>query len=76
MFRKEHFIPSLLDRSSRDAWEKAGAKDIVRAARERARWILKNHEPEPMEKGTVADIERFIKDVTKGYASEPARQAK
>jgi trimethylamine--corrinoid protein Co-methyltransferase len=36
-FKKEIFIPSLLDRRSRDSWSREGSKDIARAARERLR---------------------------------------
>lgn len=68
MFRKEHFIPALLDRKSREAWEKAGGKDLVAVAREKAQQILKEHQPEPVERSVAAEAEQFIRDVAKRYA--------
>jgi trimethylamine--corrinoid protein Co-methyltransferase len=69
LFRKEHFLPSLFDRKSRDTWEKEGAKDIQKAAREKAKWILKNHQVEPMDKGVEREMENYIKKTTKSYLS-------
>lgn len=67
MFRKEHFIPALLDRRSREAWEKAGGKDLATVAREKAKAILKEHEPEPIDRDIAAEVDRFIAEVCKGY---------
>lgn len=66
-FRSEHFIPQLLDRRSREAWEKAGRKSMVDAAREKARQILKEHRPKPLEKDVLAAGEAYVKKVVKGY---------
>ena len=66
-FRKEHFIPTLLDRRSMEAWLKAGSKDIVETANERARKILNEHEPVPMDKDVVTEIEGYIEKATKDY---------
>jgi len=65
--RSEHFIPSLLERRSRESWERDGSKDIAARAREKARRILKEHVPEPMERNLVADIETYIKKITKAH---------
>jgi trimethylamine--corrinoid protein Co-methyltransferase len=66
-FRKEHYIPELLDRKSRDSWEAAGRKDMAEMAREKVRWILKNHIPKPLEKDVLNEGEEFVKSVVKGY---------
>ena len=66
-FRKEHYVPGLLDRSTRDLWEAAGGKDLAQAARERARWILQNHVPEPLDKDMLSEGGEFVKRVVKGY---------
>ena len=66
-FRKEQFIPELLDRKSRDLWEAAGRKDMAQVAREKARWILENHTPEPLEKDVLNEGDEFVKKVVKGY---------
>jgi len=68
-FRKEHFLPSLLDRRSMEAWMKAGSKDITVVAREKAQKILREHEPMPMDKGTTAELEEYVKKATKAYGS-------
>lgn len=72
MFRKEHFIPSILDRKSRDSWQKDGEKDLAKVAREKARWILKEHHVEPLDKDIQAEIDGFIRKTTKSYAHSPA----
>ncbi len=67
MFRKEHFIPQLMNRSSREAWERAGSRGIADAAREKAKWILKNHTPVPLEKDVSKKAEDYVKAVAKSY---------
>jgi trimethylamine--corrinoid protein Co-methyltransferase len=65
--RSEHFIPNLLERRSREAWEKDGFKDIAARAREKAKRILREHVPEPMEKDIVADLEEYMRRTTKAH---------
>ena len=64
-FRSELFIPSLLDRRARDSWTKDGKKDMQARAREEAKLILKEHQPEPIDPSIVADMEKFLKRVDK-----------
>ncbi len=66
-YKKEHYIPMLLDRRSRDAWEAAGGKDMALVARERAKAILKEHRPEPMDKDVLREGEAFVRKVVKSY---------
>ncbi|MGQ9587087.1 MAG: trimethylamine methyltransferase family protein [Thermoplasmata archaeon] len=66
-FRKEHFMPELLDRRSRDSWVAAGRKGMAQVAREKVRWILKNHTPKPLEKDVLSEGEAFVKKIVKGY---------
>ncbi len=66
-YREEHFIPSLLDRLSREAWKRKGGKDMSALTKEKARWILKEHRPEPIEKSTAAEIEKYLKKVAKNH---------
>lgn len=65
--RSEHFIPNLLERRSREAWEKDGFEDMAKRARKRARQILKEHIPEPMDPTVASDLEEFIKKTTKAH---------
>jgi trimethylamine--corrinoid protein Co-methyltransferase len=66
-FRKEHFLPTLLDRRSMEAWLRDGSKDITVVAREKAKKLLKEHEPLPMDRAVTAEIEEYIKNATKAY---------
>jgi len=67
MFRREHFIPNLMDRRSREAWSKDGSKTILDSAKEEVRGILKDHCPEPVDKGVAGDIEKFLKKVARDH---------
>ncbi len=64
-FRTEHYLPTLFDRKHWEAWLKTGSKDISEEARRKARWILKEHVVEPMEKSIQIEIDRFIKKATR-----------
>lgn len=66
-FRTEHFIPGLLERRSREAWEKDGSPDIATRAKEKARRILREHVPEPMEKHIVSELDAYIKRTAKAH---------
>lgn len=66
-FRKEHFLTTLLDRRSLDTWVKTGSKDITAVAKEKAKKLLKEHEPVPMDKEVIADLEKYIKKESKTY---------
>jgi trimethylamine--corrinoid protein Co-methyltransferase len=70
MFRKEHYLPSILDRKSRDAWEKEGGKDLGMVAREEARRILRTHSPEPLDASVSSEIENYIKECSKRHAKD------
>ncbi len=60
--RTEHFMPTLIDRRSHDAWAADGSKTLVDRAREKTRWILANHHVPPLdasvEKQLTAVIDR------------------
>jgi len=67
-FRKEHYLSTLFDRRCWEAWLKAGGRDMSKEAREKAKWILKEHKVEPLEKGVQAGIDEFIKKTTNNYS--------
>jgi len=69
MFRKEHYLPTLFDRRNWEAWLRAGGRDISQEARRKAKWILKEHMVEPIEKGIQAEIDGFIKKTTRKWMS-------
>lgn len=65
---KEHFMPEVSDRRSYEAWKKAGSKTVVEAAREKAKEILKKHQPTPLEKGVQKEVKEIIKRAEKELA--------
>ena len=67
-FRKEHFIPVLMNRKSRDSWSKEGGLDINEAARKEARRILRDHQVKPMDKDVVKALHSYVTRTAKSYA--------
>jgi len=63
--KTEHFIPKILNRQMRDAWEKSGSKDLRQVAREKAKEILTKHQPQPLEPSVEKELRVFIKEVEK-----------
>lgn len=51
---------TVMDRSSWEAWEQAGRPDAARAATERARALLAEHEPEPLPEDVARELERIV----------------
>ena len=60
--KTEHFMPTLIDRRAFDSWAADGSKTLVDRAREKTKWILANHDVEPLapdvQKGLGAIIAR------------------
>lgn len=54
--------PELIDRSRRERWESAGGKDLYEKANEKARWILENHQPEPLPESTLEEIRAIVQE--------------
>jgi trimethylamine--corrinoid protein Co-methyltransferase len=63
--RKEHWIPSLLDRQMRESWVKNGSKDLLERAREKTKEILSNHNPNPLSKDIEKELQNNLKDIEK-----------
>ncbi len=59
-------MPKISDRKPYDTWEKAGAKDIVKVAKEKVKEILASHKPEPIPK----DVQEEISQILKRYEKE------
>jgi trimethylamine--corrinoid protein Co-methyltransferase len=56
--RDEQVQADLIDRRMRGGWEKKGSRDLHQSAVEKAKHILANHQPKPLENGLA---EEFIK---------------
>jgi trimethylamine--corrinoid protein Co-methyltransferase len=50
-FRTEHWMPNLSNRLTLDNWKKAGKKSLADKAIEKAKAILEEHKPEPLDDG-------------------------
>lgn len=72
--RREHFIPRLTDRSTRTAWERNDAKDVLQRAHDEVDRILAEHEPAGLDRDTVAAInsslKRMLKQAQRGKGDE------
>ena len=63
--KKEQYIPKIIKREKREDWERAGSKDLWKVAREEAKKILKEHQPEPLDKDIEKELKRTIKEIEK-----------
>ena len=54
------WYPSTFDRRNQESWQKAGGLDARERARERARELIMNHEPEPIEDAILAELDEII----------------
>jgi trimethylamine--corrinoid protein Co-methyltransferase len=64
-YRREHFIPKLLKRDSREAWESKGAKTALDLARERVRDLLAKHQPRELEPEVEKELLAYLDMVKK-----------
>jgi trimethylamine--corrinoid protein Co-methyltransferase len=61
--RGERYIPSLLYRDSREAWEASGSMTFVERAKDRALSILHEHQPEPLPDDISKELDVFVAKV-------------
>ena len=64
-YRQVRWEPTLTDRNTWDAWERAGAKSMRQRANELARKILAEERPMPVTKEQAEEIERIAQDGVK-----------
>ncbi len=65
--KSDHFMPSLIDRRSFDAWSADGAKTLVDRARQKTKWILEHHTVPPL----PPDIQKGLRAVIEKAESSP-----
>jgi trimethylamine--corrinoid protein Co-methyltransferase len=58
-FRTEHYIPDLLPREPREAWEKAGGRSALDLARDRVRVILSEHQPRTLDPAMEQELNTY-----------------
>ena len=66
--KKEHYMSRLSDRKQYSAWVRESSKQMNDRARERARAILKEHTPPPLDKS----VDRRVQDIIKKAAKKRA----
>ncbi len=54
--------PELIDRQTRDVWQKAGATTAYERAVVKAKWILENHQPEPLPDEVLQSIRAIVEN--------------
>ncbi len=57
---REQARSDLFDRQVRDSWEKSGAEDAAVRARKRAREILQDYQPEPLDRSVQARLSEIV----------------
>ncbi|UCE45090.1 MAG: trimethylamine methyltransferase family protein [Methanobacteriota archaeon] len=63
---RDFFISELFTSEPYDQWEARGKKDAMTLAKEKADWIMENHEPEILDKGISARLDDIVKESSKG----------
>ncbi len=58
--RREHWIPSIVDRRRYEAFERSGDKGMLEFARKRAKKILEEHKPLQLPEGAQGKIEMIV----------------
>jgi len=67
--KQEQSKPTLIDRTTRTAWETKGGKDLTQVAREEARRIIKTHQPEPLSDDTKKALQTIVRSAEKEMLS-------
>ena len=62
-FRKELWMPELLERRNWEAWEREGSRDIYEVAREKVLGLLEAESPSLMPPETEAEIDAVVREV-------------
>lgn len=62
---KKQSRPVLIDRRMRSSWEAAGSTTAYQRAIEKARWILENHQPQPLPDRVSTAIRRIVVETEK-----------
>jgi len=62
---KENWFPELLCRKAYESWEKEGSKDLGTVANEKARHILENHVPKPLDDSIKSKLREIVESRNK-----------
>ncbi|MGQ9586870.1 MAG: trimethylamine methyltransferase family protein [Thermoplasmata archaeon] len=64
-FRKEHYVPRVSDRSYYAGWVRSGSKQLREVARMKAKRILRESHPEPLDRGVDSRLSEILRDAEK-----------
>jgi trimethylamine--corrinoid protein Co-methyltransferase len=67
-YGSEHFIPEIFDRENRDAWEKAGSRDVIIKAKERSKKLMIEHDFAPLDKNKFEQLEEIFSEAKRDLA--------
>jgi trimethylamine--corrinoid protein Co-methyltransferase len=67
-FKKEIWIPELLDRNNREDWDKAGCKSLGDRTRQTVQQILETHQPQPLEEKMVRELKAITARADEAHA--------
>jgi len=59
-YRREHFLPRLLRREGREAWERKGSRTAFELARERVRELLARHERRELDPAVEKELLEYV----------------
>jgi len=71
-WKKEHFIPRLLDKKAMDMWRRGGSKALNTVAREYVEKMLKEHSVEPLPPDIEKSLDNAVLEMLKRYGVERA----
>lgn len=58
---KENWYPELLSRSPYEKWEEEGEKDLKTKANEKAKYIIENYSPKPLDEKIKTELRKIVK---------------
>jgi trimethylamine--corrinoid protein Co-methyltransferase len=61
--RTDYYEPKILNRLSREDWEKAGSKDINARAKERIKKLSTEHQPIPLDKAIRKELRSLVESI-------------
>jgi len=62
---RSHFYPEIFNRELWEGWKKNGSRSVRQVARERVKQIIKDYEPQPLEKDIEKDVKEIIQAIEK-----------
>ena len=64
-FKEEHFIPTLSDRTSIEAWKSAGKMNIIDHAAVEVKKLLDEHQPRQLDDKLITELDAYVETVRK-----------